>query len=115
VVDADHQVIVAAELGTNASDVATLLPMTEQTVTNTGVAPGQVLADAGYSSTANLDAAAEFTATCGTEFFIAPGRRRRDDPPPVGPARAYPHWRDRQAADGPQADHQTRTSRLRPP
>ncbi len=59
----------AAELGTNASDVATLLPMTAQTVTNTGAIPAQMLADAGYSSTANLDAAAQFTATCGTEFF----------------------------------------------
>lgn len=83
VVDADHQVIVATELGTNAADVGTLMPMTEQTVTNTGQAPGQVLADAGYSSTANLEAAAEYTTACGTEFFIAPGRRRRDDPPPV--------------------------------
>ncbi|MCV7151155.1 IS1182 family transposase [Mycobacterium pyrenivorans] len=90
VVDGDHQVIVAAELGTNASDVATLLPMTAQTVTNTGAIPAQMLADAGYSSTANLDAAAQFTATCGTEFFIAPGRRRRDDPPPVPPRGRIP-------------------------
>ncbi len=90
VVDADHQVIVAAELGTNASDVATLLPMTEQTLTNTGGIPDQMLADAGYTSTANLDAAAQFTATCGTEFFIAPGRRRRDDPPPVAPRGRIP-------------------------
>ena len=90
VVDADHQVIVAAELGTNAADVATLLPMTAQTVTNTGVAPGQLLADAGYSSAANLDAAAQFTTTCGIEFFIAPGRRRRDDPPPVAPRGRIP-------------------------
>lgn len=90
VVDADHQIIVATELGTNASDVATLMPMVEHTVTNTGVAPGQVLADAGYSSTANLDDAAEFTATYGTEFFIAPGRRRRDDPAPVTPRGRIP-------------------------
>lgn len=90
VVDADHQVIVAAELGTNASDVATLMPMTEQTVANTGQVPAQILADAGYSSTANLDAAAEYTATCGTEFFIAGGRRRRDDPAPVTPRGRIP-------------------------
>lgn len=90
VVDADHQVIVATELGTNASDVATLMPMTEQVVANTGQIPAQMLADAGYSSTANLDTAAEYTATCGTEFFIAPGRRRRDDPPPVAPRGRIP-------------------------
>jgi transposase len=90
VVDADHQVIVATELGTNAADVGTLMPMTEQSVTNTGVIAGEVLADAGYTSTANLDQAAEFTAAHGTEFFIAPGRRRRDDPPPVTPRGRIP-------------------------
>lgn len=90
VVDSDHQVIVATELGTNAADVATLMPMTHQCVSNTGVIAGEVLADAGYSSTANLDAAAEYTAACGTEFFIAPGRRRCDDPAPVAPRGRIP-------------------------
>jgi transposase len=90
VVDSDHQVIVVAELGTNAADVATLMPMTQLCVSNTGVIAGEVLADAGYSSTANLDAAAEYTAACGTEFFIAPGRRRRDDPAPVAPRGRIP-------------------------
>lgn len=90
VVDADHQVIVATEINTNAADVNTLTPMTEQIVTNTGATPAQVLADAGYSSTANLQWAAEFTATHATEFFIAPGRHRRDDPPPVAPRGPIP-------------------------
>ena len=90
VVDADHQVIVAADLNTNASDVGNLLPMTDQTLTNTGAAPAQMLADAGYNSTANCDNAAEFTTTYGTEFFIAPGRHRRDDPPPVAPRGRIP-------------------------
>ena len=90
VVDADHQVIVAAELSANAADVGTLMPMTEQTVTNTGQIPGQMLADAGYTSTANLDAAAAYTDEHGTEFFIAPGRARRDDPPPVAPRGRIP-------------------------
>lgn len=83
VVDADHQVIVATEVNTNASDVANLMPLTEQVATNTGQVPGQVLADAGYCSADDLDRAAERTATCGTEFFIAVGRTRRGDPPPV--------------------------------
>jgi DDE family transposase/transposase-like protein DUF772 len=89
-VDGDHQVIVAADLNTNAADVGNLMPMTEQTVANTGVIPDEVLADAGYSSTANLDDAADYTAACGTEFFIAPGRRRRDDPAPVAPRGRIP-------------------------
>lgn len=83
VVDADHQVIVATEMNTNASDVANLIPLTEQVATNTRQVPAQVLADAGYCSADNLDRAAECTATCGTEFFIAVGRTRRGDPPPV--------------------------------
>jgi transposase len=96
VVDADHQVIVATEVGTNAADVATLIPMTEATVTNTGQAPGQVLADAGYCSADNLDQAAQFTAEHGTDFFIATGRRR-DDPAPAPPRGRIPaHATDKQ-------------------
>lgn len=85
VVDADHQVIVATDVGTNAADVGALMPMTEQAAANTTQMPDQMLADAGYCSTANLDRAADFTAACGTEFFIATGRQRRGDPPPVAP------------------------------
>ena len=71
-------------------DVNTLAAMTEQTITNTGAAPAQVLADAGYSSTANLEWALEFTATHATEFFIAGGRRCRDDPSPAAPRGRIP-------------------------
>ena len=90
VVDADHQIIIATEVNANAADVNTLVPMTEQILTTTGAAPGQILADAGYTSTANLQWAAEFTATHSTEFFIAPGRRRRDEPAPVAPRGRIP-------------------------
>lgn len=90
VVDADHQVIVATDVGTNASDVGNLLPMTEQAAANTAGVPGQMLADAGYCSADNLDRAADYTAACGTEFFIATGRARRDDPPPVPPRGRIP-------------------------
>jgi transposase len=91
VVDADHQVIVATEVGTNAADVGTLIAMTEHALTNTGQVPGQVLADAGYCSADNLERAADFTAEHGTEFFIATGRRRRDDPAPVAPRGRIPN------------------------
>lgn len=90
VVDADHQVIVATEVNTNAADVGNLIPMTEKTVTNAGQAPGQLLADAGYCSADNLDAAAQFTNTWGTEFYVATRRQRRDDPPPVAPRGRIP-------------------------
>lgn len=85
VVDGDHQVIVATAVNTNAADVATLMPMTEQTVTNTGGVPTELLADAGYCSAENLDRAADFAAEHGTEFFVATGRARRGEAAPLAP------------------------------
>jgi len=90
VVDSDHQVIVATDVNANASDIANLIPMTEQTLTNTGQIPDQILADAGYCSADNLARAAEFTAERDTEFFIATGRRHRGEPPPVAPRGPIP-------------------------
>ena len=85
VVDAEHQVIVAADLNDCAADVGNLIPMTEQTVANVGRAPGELLADAGYCSEDNLTQAAAVTASSGTEFFIATGRTKHDDPIPASP------------------------------
>lgn len=90
VVDDAHQVIIATDVGDCAADVNNLIPMTEQATTNTGQAPDQMLADAGYCSAANLDAAANLTATTGTEFFIATGRRRHDEPAPIAPRGRIP-------------------------
>lgn len=90
VVDAGHQVIVAADLGDCAADVGTLIPMTEQTIINTGQVPGQMLADAGYCSAANLEAGAEITGERGTEFYIATGRLRRGEPAPIAPRGPIP-------------------------
>jgi hypothetical protein len=39
----------------------------------------------GYCSTDNLEQAAQFSDGHRTEFYVATGRRRRDDPPPVAP------------------------------
>ena len=90
VVDAEHQIIIAADLNDCAADVGNLIPMTEQATTNTGQAPEQVLADAGYCSADNLDAANEFTDRHGSEFFIATGRAKHDEPPPVAPRGPIP-------------------------
>jgi hypothetical protein len=89
-VDADHQVIVATDLTDVGNDVASLAPMVEQTIATTGTAPRQVLADAGYTSAANCDATAAITAESGTEFYLAPGRTKHDDPPPVAPRGRIP-------------------------
>ena len=91
VVDEDHQIIVATDVNTNAADVGNLIPMTEQAAANTGRIPGQVLVDAGYCSAGNLDAATDYAAEHGTEFYIATGRHHRGDPPPVAPRGRIPN------------------------
>jgi transposase len=90
VVDAEHQIIIAADVNDCAADVANLIPMTEQVTVNTGQAPEQVLADAGYCSADNLARADEYTNEHGSEFFIATGRAKHDDPPPVAPRGPIP-------------------------
>jgi transposase len=90
VVDEDHQVIVAADLHDCASDVVSLIPMTEQVEANTGQHPEQVLADAGYCSADNLDQAAEVAEQTGTEFLVATGRRKHDEPAPPAPRGRIP-------------------------
>ncbi len=90
VVDQEHQVIVAADVTDCAADVANLIPMTEQTTANTGRAPQEMLADAGYCSADNLTRAAENGASTGTEFFIATGRTKHDDPLPASPRGRIP-------------------------
>lgn len=90
VVDDAHQVIIATQVGQCAADVNTLIPMVKAATVNTGQAPAQVLADAGYCSAANLDAAADLGATTGTEFFIATGRRRHGEPAPLAPRGRIP-------------------------
>lgn len=55
-VDADHQVIVAIGVSNQASDAVHFLPMLERIEANTGQRPDALIADAGYCSTANLEA-----------------------------------------------------------
>jgi transposase len=90
VVDDAHQIIIAADVNDCAADVATLIPMCEQAILNTSTAPQQILADAGYCSAANLDAAAQFTDSYGSQFLIATGRAKHDDPSPVAPRGPIP-------------------------
>ena len=90
VVDADHQVIIATDLNNCAADSQTFTPMMEQARRNTGRAPKQALADAGYCSQANLEAAAKLTAQDGTQCLIAPGRLGHDEPVPPAPRGQIP-------------------------
>jgi transposase len=69
-VDEQALIIVAAELGNNAADVGQLVPMLQAVKANTGQAPEQALADAGYRSEDNFEA----LAGSGTELVVAMGR-----------------------------------------
>ena len=55
VVDSAHQVIVAARATYQASDKQQAVAMLEETISNTGVAPREVSADAGYYSAKAVD------------------------------------------------------------
>jgi len=61
---------VAAEVGNNTSDAGQLVPMLQAVQTNTGHAPSQVLADAGYRSEKNF----EDLADSPTDIVVAMGR-----------------------------------------
>jgi hypothetical protein len=69
-VDDTAHIIVAAEVGNNAADVGQLLPMLKAVKDNTGQAPEQMLADAGYRSEKNL----EDLAGSGIDVVVALGR-----------------------------------------
>jgi transposase len=53
-VDAEQQIIVAADVTDNAADVGQLMPLTDQAEVNTDQRVARVLADAGYKSEANF-------------------------------------------------------------
>jgi transposase len=90
VVDAEHQVITAADVTTNASDALNYTTMLDQSHTNTGIHPKQALLDAGYCSETNLEAAKERQLACGTETFMATGRLAHDEQVPPAPRGRIP-------------------------
>jgi len=55
-VDEHSQLILATEVGNNASDSQRLIPVIEAVQRNTGATPEMILADAGYASEANFQA-----------------------------------------------------------
>lgn len=80
IVDEDHQVVLAAEVTQQATDVEQFVPMTTQAARNLQMAgidrfPDAVLADAGYCSEANLQAAEKLDG----QTLIATGRQRHGE------------------------------------
>ena len=90
--DADHQIIVATTLTNIGMDVEQIVPMLEKLQVTTGVLPGQILADAGYCSAANLDYAKSVEAGSDgrTKFFIATGRVKHGERVPEVPRGRIP-------------------------
>jgi len=83
-VDETSRIIVAADVGTCASDAGELLPMVDAAEQNTGAKAKRVLADSGYKSEENLRGLEER----GTDGYIALGKAERipDDVNPPKPA-----------------------------
>lgn len=97
VVDEAHQIVLTAEVTQQATDVQQFVPMTVQTMQNLDAAgidraPGAVLADAGYCSEANLEAA----ETLDAQVLIATGRQRHGEQfPTTGVAEPAPEGASR--------------------
>ena len=83
-VDGDHQVIVAIGVSNQASDAVHLLPMLERIEVNAGQVPEALIADAGYCSTANLEACEDR----GLNAYISTSRQQHGQRP--RPSRGRP-------------------------
>lgn len=90
VVDEHRQVIVATELNQAANDYGELVPMAQKVLENLGQMPKKWLADTGYCSKANLEAARGLEVEHGTEFFISTGRMKHSAPIPQAPRGRIP-------------------------
>ncbi len=71
-VDAEAQIAVAQDVTQDVNDKQQLVPMTDAIETNLGRKPGQLSADSGYCSDANLEA----LETRGIDGYIATGRAK---------------------------------------
>ncbi len=86
VVDEAYQVIVATDFAGSGADNPALPGMLDQIATNTGTTPRETLADAGYFSENNIDAAHR----SGTDPLIATGRLAHGEQVPDAPRGRIP-------------------------
>ncbi|CAL4866923.1 IS1182 family transposase ISMdi6 [Asticcacaulis sp. MM231] len=75
-VDARAQIILAHDLNNCAADCTQLVPMVDAVIANTGKAPDELSADAGYCSEANIAA----MENRKIDAFIATGRQKHNSP-----------------------------------
>ncbi len=87
VVDHAHQVIVAAQASTQTSDQQQAVAMIEETISNTGVVPREVSADAGYYSAK----AVEDLQALGVDPYVAPEQTRHGRVLPPAPRGRIPN------------------------
>lgn len=86
VVDDAFQVIVATALSNRSADGPELPGMLDAVTANCGRAPGQLLADAGYFSESNIEAATQR----GVDVYIATGRLKHHEQVPAAPRGPIP-------------------------
>lgn len=77
-VDAESQVIVAADVTQEANDKKQLRPMVEQVEANTGEKPDAASADSGFFSEENV----RYLADEGIDGYVATGKMKHGRPPP---------------------------------
>ena len=73
-VDGDNQINVAVGVSNQAEDQHHLLPMVERIVANTGQMPDKMNCDAGYCSTANIEASEQR----GLDAYLSTSRQEHD-------------------------------------
>jgi len=81
-VDADSQIIIAADVTTETNDKKQIEPMVSQIIENMGLPPRELSADAGYFSEENIN----FLTRTGIEAFIPPDKITHNKKP-VSPPR----------------------------
>ena len=87
VVDHAHQVIVAAQATNQTSDQQQAVAMMAETISNTGVVPREVSADAGYYSAKAVDG----LQALGVDPYVAPEQTRHGRVPPPAPRGRIPN------------------------
>jgi transposase len=85
-VDAETQIIVAADLTNQAGDSPHLPPLVKQATENTGQTPAEASADAAYCSEDNL----KFLEDSGIEAFIPPNKVKHNEWREAKPMRGRP-------------------------
>ena len=85
-VDADSQVIVAADVTQDANDKRQVEPIVEQVKSNTGRTPDEASADNGYFSEDNV----KYLGDEGVDAYVATGRTKHGERPPPAPRGPIP-------------------------